>query len=100
MEDKLLQTVSDELCKHFNDPIDIECSYCEAAKAVIPLVRADMQRDLDEWIKWVDNSEIYWRTVSTTKHDYYIPLCLVDTWQDFRGKIKSGAFKERLSEEV
>jgi len=41
MDDKLLKTVTDELCKHFNDPIDIECSYCEAAKAVIPLVRAD-----------------------------------------------------------
>ncbi len=46
MEDKLLKTVSDELCKHFNDPIDIECSYCNAAKAVIPLVRADMQREM------------------------------------------------------
>ncbi len=51
MEDKLLQTVTDELCKHFNDPIDIECSYCEAAKAVIPLVRADVLREIGDWLK-------------------------------------------------
>ncbi len=48
MSDKLLQIVTDELCKHFNDPIDIECPYCEAAKAVISLVRADMQREIEE----------------------------------------------------
>ena len=51
MEDKLLQTVSDELGKHFNDPIDIECPYCEAAKAVIPLVRADMQREIADYLE-------------------------------------------------
>ena len=46
MEDKLLKTVTDELCKHFNDPIDIECSYCEAAKAVIPIIRAEAVKDV------------------------------------------------------
>ncbi len=56
MDDKLLKTVTDELCKYFNDPIDIECSYCEAAKAVIPLVRADMQRELGGKInKYLDD---------------------------------------------
>ncbi len=48
MSDKLLKSVGDELAKHFNDPIDIKCSYCEAAKAVIPLVRADTLKSISK----------------------------------------------------
>ena len=35
-----------------------------------------------EVVEWLDkNLELYWRSVSTTKHDYYIPLSLGDIWQ-------------------
>jgi len=32
-------------------------------------------------VEWVKDNELYWRSVSTTNHDYYIPLSLADVWQ-------------------
>jgi len=36
---------------------------------------------IKEVTDWIDANEPYWRSVSTTKRDYYIPLSLADTWQ-------------------
>ena len=34
-----------------------------------------------EVMEWVEENRLYWKSISTTKHDYYIPICLADTWQ-------------------
>lgn len=45
MNEELETQVSDELAKYFKDPIDKECSYCEAAKAIIPMIeKAERER--------------------------------------------------------
>ena len=75
MEDKLLQTVTDELCKHFNDPIDIECSYCEAAKAVIPIIRAETLKMVGE--KMFD----VYRTGFPYDKDDIIPGITKEDWE-------------------
>ena len=36
---------------------------------------------IKEVVEWIENNELYWRSVSTTNHDYYIPLSLANTWQ-------------------
>ena len=65
LEDKLLKTVADELCKHFKDPIDIECPYCKAAKAVIPLVRADTLNETGKWLyKWRGRTNLSLGTIT------------------------------------
>ena len=47
MEDK----VADVLAKYFKDPIDAECSYCEAAKEVTRIVRAQVATHLTKIMK-------------------------------------------------
>ncbi len=96
MEDKLLKTVTDELCKHFKDPIDIECSYCEAAKAVIPIIRADMQREI---IKWGEEDCPHFGFA--LNHAYKKRHSCMECWQELlsldyftKGIVKSGTFKE------
>ena len=41
--EELEKEVSDELAKWFPDPVDIPCVYCGAAKAVIPIVEAEVR---------------------------------------------------------
>ena len=36
---------------------------------------------IKEVVDWLEENELFWRSVSTTKHNYYIPLFLADTWQ-------------------
>ena len=50
-------------------------SYLEGRKAGIK-----------EVVEIVEKSKLYWRTVSTTGNDYYIPWCLADTWQSQKKK--------------
>jgi len=38
--------IADTLAKYFHDPIDMPCPYCEAAKAVIPIINNVMV----EWL--------------------------------------------------
>ena len=90
-EDKLLQTVTDELCKHFKDPIDIECSYCEAAKAVIPLIGADIQREMAEWLyKWRGRTNLSLGTIT-----FVIPMPELNFLDEaLREARKSGTFSK------
>ena len=37
------------------------------------------RREVVEWQE--KNLELFWRSVSTTQHDYYLPLSLADKWQ-------------------
>ena len=37
-------------------------------------------REMAEWIER-NPLELYWKTISTTKRDHYIPLVMADTWQ-------------------
>ncbi len=100
MRDKLLVIVTDELCKHFNDPIDIECSYCEAAKAVIPLVRADMQRDTVALLKNLRRDIWLIRGMAKSKSMFPYDMCreilsiTKRSLEDIRSELKSGTFKE------
>ena len=45
----------------------------------VPFAKQEVRKEVVEWID--KNLEPYWRSVSTTKHDYYITLSLADTWQ-------------------
>ncbi len=62
-------------CKHCGDPI-----YKFQAVAHEGCVAERVNK---WWIDWIGKNELklYWRTISTTGKDYYIPLCLADTWQ-------------------
>ena len=54
--------------------------HCE--DVIIPQAKAEGIREVVEWQE--KNLELFWRSVSTTGHDYYIPLSLADTWQAFK----------------
>ena len=48
MSNEELETkVADTLAPFFKDPIDIPCPYCEAAKAVIPIIRAEIIKEIE-----------------------------------------------------
>ena len=47
--DELLKAVSDKIGEFFNEPIDNPCVYCEAAKAVLPIVTEENYRRLKSW---------------------------------------------------
>ena len=79
MNNELLQAVTDELCKHFKDPINKMCSYCEAAKAVIPLVRADTHQDtIDAMNDYTDGKISFERLAEVMDINYYELAAMVD----------------------
>ena len=39
------------------------------------------QAGIKKVVEWAEKNKLYWKSISTTNHDYYIPLCLADTWQ-------------------
>ncbi len=44
--------------------------------------RDGKQAGIKEVVEFLENDlELYWRSISKAKHDYYIPLSLADTWQ-------------------
>ncbi len=46
MKDKeLVKQVADKLAEYFNDPIDIKCSYCDAAEAVFPIIKKAVEAE-------------------------------------------------------
>jgi len=38
--------VADKLAEYFKDPIDDPCCYCEASKAVIPIIRKAVEDEI------------------------------------------------------
>ena len=46
---KLEAKVADTLALVFKDPIDMPCPYCGAARAVIPIIRAGMEKEIEEY---------------------------------------------------
>ncbi len=54
-------------------------------------------------VEWIEKMELYWRSISTTGRDYYIPLSLADTWQAFkkeRGVMMAKTLKELIDERI
>jgi len=43
--------VADKLSEYFKDPIDIPCPYCDAAKAIIPIIKKESIKEVVEWLE-------------------------------------------------
>ena len=80
MDKELEVIVANELAKFFKDPIDKECSYCEASKAVIPIIQKARDNYYKEWLDDIFLCEFY----DAPKRD---ELCR-ELWQTLKGGIK------------
>jgi hypothetical protein len=45
VSEDLVEQVADKLAEYFKDPIDMPCSYCEAAKRVISLIHPVIEKE-------------------------------------------------------
>lgn len=58
--------IADKLAEFFKDPIDKECSYCEEAKAVIPIIAEEIKKGLEEGYEGCEF--IVWHRIAWQAH--------------------------------
>ena len=79
---KLIDTLCLDCCNTLVRKCQRYPGLSETCNDFFPLLKA-YKAGIQEAVEWIDKNrlELYWKTISTTGHDYYIPLILADTWQ-------------------
>ena len=86
-EQDLETSVADELVKHFNDPIDKECPYCEATKAVILIIRKAVAEEIERELEGLLISTSSMEAVTLPMPNFYIrETALKAFWEKYLGK--------------